>query len=87
MLGSQLGIDGFTALLVAEVAQRDELPANAGRQSHQLLVIDRVNCRWVSPELVSQFEYVEWTPDGHLRHSRFVALREDKDVADVRLET
>ena len=30
-----------------------------------------------------QFEFVEWTPDNHLRHSRFVALREDKKPRDV----
>ena len=28
--------------------------------------------------LVGQFEFTEWTPDNHLRHSRFVALRADK---------
>jgi len=33
-------------------------------------------CRWLKPRLVGQFEYVEWTPDNHLRHSRFVGLRE-----------
>jgi DNA ligase D-like protein (predicted ligase) len=43
-------------------------------------------CRWLKPELVANFEYVEWTPDRHLRHSRFVALREDKDARSVRLE-
>jgi ATP-dependent DNA ligase len=43
-------------------------------------------CRWVKPELVGQFEFVEWTPDNHLRHSRFVALREDKNPRDVRSE-
>jgi bifunctional non-homologous end joining protein LigD len=40
-------------------------------------------CRWLKPRLVGQFEYVQWTPDNHLRHSRFVALREDIDVANV----
>ena len=35
-------------------------------------------CRWVKPVLVGQFEFTEWMPDGHLRHSRFVALRDDK---------
>ena len=39
--------------------------------------------RWVKPELVGQFEFVEWTPDNHLRYSRFVALREDKNPRDV----
>jgi bifunctional non-homologous end joining protein LigD len=29
--------------------------------------------------LVAQIEFTEWTPDGHLRHSRFVGLREDKE--------
>ena len=32
----------------------------------------------VGPVLVGEFEFVEWTPDNHLRHSRFIALREDK---------
>jgi bifunctional non-homologous end joining protein LigD len=40
-------------------------------------------CRWVTPVLVGQFEFLEWTADDHLRHSRFVALREDKDPRDV----
>jgi hypothetical protein len=34
-------------------------------------------------ELVAQIEFTEWTPDNHLRHSRFVGLREDKEVRDV----
>ena len=41
-------------------------------------------CRWLKPLLVAQFEYTEWTPDNHLRHSRFVAFREDKRPPDVR---
>jgi bifunctional non-homologous end joining protein LigD len=36
------------------------------------------NCRWLKPVLVGQFEFVEWPLDKHLRHSRFVALREEK---------
>ena len=40
-------------------------------------------CVWVRPVLVAQVEFVEWTPDGHLRHSRFVGLREDKIAAEV----
>jgi bifunctional non-homologous end joining protein LigD len=44
-------------------------------------------CRWLKPKLVGHFEFVEWTPDDHLRHSRFVALRTDKDARDVQRET
>jgi ATP-dependent DNA ligase len=32
---------------------------------------------------VAQFEFAEWTPDGHLRHSKFVGLRADKDAREV----
>jgi len=28
--------------------------------------------------LVAQNELTEWTPDGHLRHSSFVGLRDDR---------
>jgi DNA ligase D-like protein (predicted ligase) len=44
------------------------------------------NCRWLRPELVTQIEFAEWTPDGHLRHSKFVGLRDDKDPTHVRRE-
>ena len=41
------------------------------------------NCVWLKSELVAQIEFTEWTPDGHLRHSKFVGLREDKEARDV----
>lgn len=44
------------------------------------------NCQWIEPELVAQIEFAEWTPDGHLRHSKFVGLREDKDPLAVTRE-
>jgi bifunctional non-homologous end joining protein LigD len=30
------------------------------------------NCIWLKPKLVAQIEFTEWTPDGHLRHSKSV---------------
>jgi ATP-dependent DNA ligase len=45
-------------------------------------------CRRLKPVLVGHFEFVDWTEDAHLRHSRFVALREDKMKAkDVSRES
>jgi ATP-dependent DNA ligase len=41
-------------------------------------------CRWLRPVLVAQVEFVEWTPDNHLRHSRFIALREDREAVAIR---
>jgi bifunctional non-homologous end joining protein LigD len=43
-------------------------------------------CRWLRPVLVGQFEFVEWTQDAHLRHSRFVGLRDDKKAEDATRE-
>jgi bifunctional non-homologous end joining protein LigD len=40
----------------------------------------------LKPVFVGQFQYVEWTPDAHLRHSRFIALREDRDPKEVHRE-
>ena len=58
----------------------------AGRWGAGLTAAKMLECRWVKPMLVGQFEFVEWTSDSHLRHSRFVALREDKKAKDVRRE-
>ncbi len=58
----------------------------SGRWGQGLTTVKMAECRWVNPVLVGQFEFVEWTPDNHLRHSRFVALREDKNPRDVTRE-
>jgi bifunctional non-homologous end joining protein LigD len=39
--------------------------------------------RWLTPRLVAQIRFVEWTADGHLRHAAFLGLRSDKQPADV----
>jgi len=44
------------------------------------------NYVWLKPELVGQIEFTEWTPDGHLRHSRFCGLRDDKEPLRVSRE-
>jgi hypothetical protein len=44
------------------------------------------NCVWLKPELVAQIEFTEWTTDGHLRHSKFVGLREDKEAGGLTRE-
>ncbi|MFL6448718.1 MAG: hypothetical protein ACJ746_13670 [Bryobacteraceae bacterium] len=41
------------------------------------------DCQWLKPELVGQFEFLEWTPENHLRHTRFVGLRADKAANEV----
>jgi bifunctional non-homologous end joining protein LigD len=38
---------------------------------------------FLSPKLVAQISYTEWTKDGKLRHPVFLGLRDDKDPKDV----
>jgi DNA ligase D-like protein (predicted ligase) len=54
-----------------------------GRWGQGLTAEKMTECRWVKPVLVAQFEFLEWTGENHLRHSRFIALREDKKAHDV----
>ena len=57
-----------------------------GRWGEGLTAADMEKCVWLRPKLVAAIEYAEWTPANHLRHSRFVALREDKDPRQVMRE-
>jgi DNA ligase D-like protein (predicted ligase) len=38
---------------------------------------------WVSPQLVAEIGFTEWTTAGRLRHPRFQGLRDDKAATDV----
>jgi bifunctional non-homologous end joining protein LigD len=41
---------------------------------------------WVRPTIVGDVEFLEWTPDGQLRHASFKAIRRDKLATEVRRE-
>ena len=57
-----------------------------GRWGQGLTAAKMKECVWLRPVLVAQIEFLEWTGENHLRHSRFVGLREDKKPKDVRRE-
>jgi DNA ligase D-like protein (predicted ligase) len=88
--------NGFTPVVRAQLMKKfrelriDECPfanlpeAKSGRWGAGLTAAEMKDCRWVKPVLVGQFEFLEWTGENHLRHSKFVALREDKKARDVR---
>ncbi len=38
---------------------------------------------WVTPDMVAQVGFTEWTADGKLRHPRFLGLRHDKAPQEV----
>jgi bifunctional non-homologous end joining protein LigD len=48
---------------------------------------DMEQCVWVKPVLVAQIAFLEWTRTHHLRHSKFIALRDDKPASEVARES
>jgi bifunctional non-homologous end joining protein LigD len=46
-------------------------------------VIRERGVSWVTPRLVAQIGFMEWTGHGRLRHPRFLGLRDDKDASEV----
>jgi bifunctional non-homologous end joining protein LigD len=53
-----------------------EVPRADARQAH-----------WVTPKLVGEVAFTEWTPDGRLRHPSWRGLRPDKSADQVQRET
>jgi bifunctional non-homologous end joining protein LigD len=90
--------NGFTPALRLKVAQHFKgletnkcpfanLPEpKSARRGKALTKEVMKECRWLKPRLVAQVEFTEWTAGNHLRHSKFVALREDKNPREVRKE-
>jgi bifunctional non-homologous end joining protein LigD len=77
------GFDHATALdlakrlkpLVTDRIPIPNLPSAARRGTH-----------WVEPELVCEVAFLNWTPDGVLRHPSFQGVREDKPARSVKRE-
>ena len=77
----------FRGLEIAECPFANLPEARSGRWGEALTVDKMEECSWLRPVLVAQVEFVEWTADGHLRHSSFIALREDRETRGVRRES
>ena len=76
----------FSGLEIPECPFANLPEARSGRWGQGLTKAKMAECRWLKPVLVAQIEYLEWTSDNHLRHSRFVGLREDKRARDITRE-
>ena len=87
--------NGFTPATRNEVAARfpklktstcpfDNLPEPKNARRGEAITAEVVKgLQWLRPELVVQVDFVDWTEANHLRHAKFVALRDDKDPAEV----
>jgi bifunctional non-homologous end joining protein LigD len=87
--------NGFTPALRREVARNflrlktvkcpfANLPEPASARRGEAITAEVMpKIQWLRPKLVAQIEFTDWTKGNHLRHSRFVALREDKKASEV----
>jgi bifunctional non-homologous end joining protein LigD len=60
------------------------LPERAEERWGEGLTAEKMGlCRWLQPFIVTWIEFLEWTPEGRLRHPRFAGIRSDKNARDV----
>jgi bifunctional non-homologous end joining protein LigD len=87
--------NGFTPELRRKVAARFKglesptcpfanLPEQKNARRGEALTAEAMKAyRWLKPRLVAEIDFADWTEANHLRHARFVGLREDKDPKEV----
>jgi DNA ligase D-like protein (predicted ligase) len=87
--------NGFTPALRREIARNfgrlrtsvcpfANLPELASARRGEAITKEVMpKLQWLRPKLVAQIEFTEWTKGNHLRHSRFIALRDDKNATEV----
>lgn len=87
--------NGFTPMLRRQVSQKfaalrtsecpfANLPEKASARRGEAITAEVMKkIQWLRPKLVAQIEFTEWTKGNHLRHSEFIALRDDKKAREV----
>ena len=73
---------GFTRATLRELSERLAPLVREASPFEPEKAIPRA-ATWVEPQLVAQIAFMEWTPDGRLRHPSFLGLRFDKPAGDV----
>ena len=73
---------GFTRETLRELAERLAPLVRETSPFEPEKAIPR-DATWVEPELVAQIAFMEWTPDGRLRHPSFLGMRFDKAAREV----
>jgi len=74
---------GFSSRELTELRQTVERLGRKTSPFHDVPRPDSADAHWVSPELVGEVTYSEWTGPGRLRHPRWRGWRVDKDPSDV----
>jgi bifunctional non-homologous end joining protein LigD len=80
--GGKVGT-GFDQRELAALEKRLRLLERSTPSVSEAKGLIRKGVHWVRPKLVAQIGFSEWTPDGKLRHPRYLGLRNDKRPDEV----
>ena len=78
---------GFTEETLADLLTRLRKLARRTSPFTEVPNLVAREAQWVTPRLVGEVRFTEWTGDGRLRHPSWRGLRPDKAVGDVRRES
>jgi bifunctional non-homologous end joining protein LigD len=79
---------GFTDAMLHDLAARlHRIARKTSPFSPDVPRADARDAQWVTPELVGEVAFGEWTGDGRLRHPSWRGLRPDKRADEVVFET
>lgn len=75
---------GFKQKMLDEMfKQMKALEQDASPLAKKLTSAQARGVHWIKPTLVGEVEFSEWTREGIIRHSAFIALRSDKPASEV----
>jgi ATP-dependent DNA ligase len=78
---------GFDTKLLTELRARLDATEIDRTPFNRAVGLPRLRAHWVRPEIVVQVAFIEWTTHGKLRHSRLLAVLDNKKPAEVVKET
>jgi bifunctional non-homologous end joining protein LigD len=78
---------GFDGRQLEEVADRLAARERQTTPFEDVPAAEARDARWITPDLVGEVEFAEWTPTGKLRQPSWRGWRVDKSPADVSRES
>ena len=74
---------GFDTKLLLDLRKRLDKLERATPPFTKAIGLPKLRAHWVKPSIVVQASFIEWTPNGKLRHPRLTGVRFDKEPRDV----
>lgn len=74
---------GFDTTLLLDLRARLDAREVASTPFTRSTGLPRLRAHWVTPEIVVEVGFIEWTVHGKLRHPRLLGVRFDKAARDV----